>query len=190
MMALQKLTEVYGPEMIANRTDFNAVSAEVFGKLGYKDGGRFMLNMDDPRVASLTQHIAELEEKLKQKKSPELDAADASKRRAEAVKIMVEAMFGATQAAQIIAAIPETAAVADEVLRSSGYPNAQIPGEDPNLPSPNISRPTLGAAQLTPPGGVPTAPGGENVVPLRQNTSPQQPAVPASPGAMTGIEGG
>lgn len=188
MMALQKLTEVYGPEMVAQRTDFNAVSSEVFGKLGYKDGARFMLNQDDPRVASLMQTIQELQQKLQQKKSPELDKADTAKRNAEAVKTMVEAMFGATQAAQIIAAIPETAAVADEVLRSSGYPTGSIPGEDPNLPTPvPIARPTLGAASRAPA----TAAGGDgNVVPIKQNTSPQQPPVPATPTGMGGIEGG
>jgi hypothetical protein len=198
MLALSKLSEVYGPELVASRTDFNAVSGEVFGKLGYKDGARFMLNMDDPRVASLMQTIDELQKKLAQKKSPELDKADTNKRNAEALKIYVESMFGATQAAEIIAAIPEVAAVADEVLMASGYQPPNPAGVDPNLPT---GKPVAGATASHAPsgkpalGGIERPPLGGNVVPIRPNTSPQQPAIPATPtssteGMLAGVEGG
>lgn len=173
MAGVERLSKVFGPELVAQRLDFNEVVSELFGKLGYKDGTRFMLDMDDPRVASLMQTINELQTKLAQKRSPEVDAADAMQKRAAATKTMVEAIFGSTQAAEIIAAIPETAPVADSVLEAAGYQRPNPPGVDPNLQAP--VRPALAAAPAVPP-----------------NTSPQQPAVPASAtaGATAGIEGG
>lgn len=170
---LERLAKVYGPEMVAQRTDFDAVSAEVFGKLGYKDGRRFMLNQDDPRVAGLTQKIAELQAKIAQKRSPEVDAAQAAKMRAETMKIVGETFYGAIQGAELIAAIPEIAAVADKIIEACGYVPPSPPGVDPNIPT------------------APSAPSA-NVVPMRRNTSPLQPAIPASAsaGVTAGIEGG
>lgn len=172
MIGIDKLRECFGEETVAQRLNFDEVSAELFGKLGYKDGKRFMLDQEDPRVASLMSKIAELTQKVAQKRSPELDAADAAQKRANALKIIVESIFGATQAAEIIAAIPETAPVADAILEAGGYQRPVPAGVDPNLPAP--SQPAL------PPPAV------------AQNTSPLQPRPPASPiaGFNAGVEGG
>lgn len=189
MAALANLEKVFGVETVAARLDFDAVSSEVFGKLGFKDGSRFMLDQEDPRVGSLMRTIEELKQKLAQKRSPEVDAAQAGKLRAETMKVIVEAFFGATQGAELVASIPEIAAVADKILEAAGYTPPNPPGIDPNIPVPAdgaVGAPTgataTGAAAANK-YGVPTP---------RPNTSPQLPAVPASAiaGVNNGIEGG
>ena len=172
MLGVNSLAKAFGPDKVASRLNFDAVSAELFGKLGYKDGARFLLDQNDPRVAELMRQISELQQQLALKRSPEVDAATAKLKAAQALKTMIEAVFGATQAAEIIAAIPEAAPVADEVLRAAGYQEPSPPGMDPNLVAPE-------------------RPSGQ-VVPLRPNTSPLEPAVPASAagGMNAGIEGG
>lgn len=170
MAGIQRLKEVFGEEMVAQELSFESVSTELFGKLGYKDGSRFRNSHEDPRISQLMNKIQELEQRVAQKRSPELDAADAQLKRAQAVKTAVEAIFGATQAAGNIAVQPEVAPVADEVLRSAGY---QEPpgGQDINLPQPQMDAQPL---------------------PVEQNTSPLEPAVLPSPvaGVNKGIEGG
>lgn len=175
MLGLNSLSKAYGPEYVAQRTDFNEVASELFGKLGYKDGSRFMLNQEDPRVANLMQQIAELQAKVAQKRSPELDAAQAALARANVVKVLVEAFYGSIQGAELVAAMSEIAPIADSILQSAGYQQPTPPGVDPNIP--------------TAPGGGATP---RNVLPLRPNTSPQQPAIPrsATAGVTAGIEGG
>ncbi len=168
MAGIQRLKDAFGPEFVAQELSFDAVSSELFGKLGYKDGKRFLNNTDDPQVQRLTQKVQALEQELANKRSPELDKANAQLKRAQAVKTVVEAVFGATQAAENIAAVPEIAPVADEVLKASGYTPPEQ-SADPNLPQPAVA----------------VAP-----EPVQPNSSPLEPALPASPvaGVNTGIE--
>lgn len=170
MAGIQRLRETFGEEMVSQRLDFDSVVTELFGKLGYKDGGRFLADTEDPRTAALQQQIEQLQNELARKRSPEVDKADAALKRAQAVKTAVEAIYGATQAAGNIAATAEIAPVADEVLMAAGY-TAPEQSADPDLPIAEV-------------------PGAQAEV--QPNTSPLEPGIPGSPGegVNTGIEGG
>lgn len=98
-------------------------------------------------------------------------AAQARKTDADATQANVTGMFSATQAANQIVAVPGIAPLADELLRSAGFKDADAAPIVPNAP-----------------GGI-----GGPAVPVPQpqgNTSPNFPAAPASPaqGADAGIE--
>lgn len=98
------------------------------------------------------------------------------------VQTNTQAQFGAIQTAQTIAAIPQTAALADALLKSGGYVDHDAP---PIVPQGIASPEAMPAirnrpAELTP----------EQVAALQANTSPQFPAVTqsADAGMLTGIE--
>lgn len=86
--------------------------------------------------------------------------AEIKKIAADAVAIGIKSAFGAVQAGQLIAQMPQIAPVADVVLQNAGYQAPNPPGQDPNFPQPNIA---------VPPG--PVNPG---------DTSPQTPTDPTS----------
>lgn len=189
MAALSNLEKVFGEETVAAQLDFASVWGEIAGKLGFKDGTRFMLDQDDPRVASLTKQISDLQTKLAQKRNPEVDSAQAGKLRAETMKVIVEAFFGATQGAELVASIPEIAAVADKILQAAGYTPPNPAGTDPNIPVPE------GGAVGMPSGATATGAAAANkfgTPTLRGNTHPNLPKPPASAtaGSEAGIEGG
>ena len=57
------LAKLYGPEVMAQGSNFEEVCKEVFGMLGYRDGKRFFQPAFDPRVAQLQQQLQELQKK-------------------------------------------------------------------------------------------------------------------------------
>lgn len=163
--------------------DVQEVVKELFGKLGYRDGGRFFQwNNQDPQVVALTAQVQQLTDQLKAKTAPELVAAQVAKIDAEikkiasdAVKSGVEAAYAAMQAGEVVAAVPQVAPVADKIMQSAGY-QAPVPaGIDPNYPAPS------GATAAQQPMPAPT---------VQQNTSPALPPKPPSPliGRLAGIE--
>jgi hypothetical protein len=174
------------------------VVKELFGKLGYRDGGRFFeWNQQDPQIIALTAQVKELTQQLREKTAPELVAAQVAKIDAEikkitsdAVKSGVESAYAAMQAGEVVAAIPAVAPVADQIMQGAGYQKPQPPGVDPNFPAPAAPDPGLAvnpvANKRT---GVQFQPAGGNPM-LPTNTNPMLPAPPASPnsGAMQGIE--
>jgi len=93
--------------------------------------------------------------------------AQTKKTEAETVNAGVTGMFSATQAANQIATVPAVAPLADALLRSAGFVDRDAAPIVPNAPE-----------------GMPTLPG------MPQNTSPNFPAVPATPdvGVNAGIE--
>ncbi len=101
------------------------------------------------------------------------EKAKAAKLRAETVVKNVEGIFSATEAAQNIAALPQVAPLADDILGSAGYEDKDGP---PLVP------PIAGLAE----GMVPAVP------PPPENTDPRFPRNPPSPmtGINEGIEGG
>ncbi len=107
---------------------------------------------------------AQLQTRLLTAKVAELEAK-VGKTNAEALTKRVAGMYAAMQAAGIVVAVPDTAPVADELLRGAGWKDEH--GQDPNIPQPAG---TVGA--------VPTAPA---------NPNPMLPATGAA-GAMRGIE--
>lgn len=64
IMGAEALGKMYGPTL-AQGTNFEEVSKEVFSLLGYKDGSRFFKPDFDPRVAQLQQQLQELQGKQK-----------------------------------------------------------------------------------------------------------------------------
>lgn len=125
--------------------DVEEVISEIFGKLGYKSGGRFFTTEEeDPRLTAAKEQIAQLQQALEAKHPPELLAkqiekldAEIRKLKAAAVEVGVKGAYSAVQTGQVIAANPAVAPVADAVLEGAGY-EAVPGGEDPNLPAPDM----------------------------------------------------
>lgn len=178
------------------------VIKEVFGKLGYSDGSRFFKQAEDmdPMVADLQKQVQELQAALEAKQPQalvdaqvkkiiaEIDQIKASTGKADAEKVNknVATTYAAVQAAEVIAAIPSTAPVADEIMRSAGYVSPPG-GMDPNLPQPAQADPSVLLQQVNDKKtGTGFMPGGQSTDPM----NPAQPEQPASPnvGAGQGIE--
>ena len=159
--------------------------------------------------SSLSDKAEILTEMKQSQGNPEIEAKvklmDAQSRRTEAeidkvvadtVAKNVEAQFGATQTAQTIAAIPQTAPLADTLLRSGGYKDHDAAPIIPN------AQPVSGVMPATE--GQPADVSPEQVMALqrrgtlspgqalgqRKNTSPQFPARTQSPdaGMLQGME--
>jgi len=92
--------------------------------------------------------------------NPDKQVAEIKKLTAEAVETGIKSAFGAVQAGQLIAQMPQIAPVADVVMQNAGYQPPNPAGVDPNFPQPNVA---------VPPG--PVNPG---------DTSPQTPTDPTS----------
>jgi hypothetical protein len=158
----------FKPELIKRLKDEDIVK-ELFGKLGYRDGGRFfdfqadMSNQDDTKIKQLT--IDKLAAEIEQIK------ATSKVKEVEAMLRRVETLYSSMQTAQVAATVPGAVPIADEISKSAGFLDQN---EAPIYPEP-------GAAAL--PAAVPA-------VDLPENTSPMFPAQPAGPGEgmMTGIE--
>jgi len=160
--------------------DASEVIKEVFGAMGHRGGGRFFKfdEGEDPRIAELQKQLEEAQQALAQKTPPELIAAEVEeikaktrlvdaqiqKTRAETTTKNVEGMFSATSAANQIALQPTIAPLADQLLKSAGFHDADLPPIVPEV-----------------------APGVQGVAGLPQNTSPNFPPNP-DVGMNSGIE--
>lgn len=108
--------------------------------------------------------------------------AEIEKIRRESVQIGVQAAYSAMQGAVQVAQLPMIAPVADEILKASGWEQQQ--GDDPNIPQAEQTA----AMNIKTPYVQPGGPDSE-IPPVRENTSPVFPPVPAEPGTgMQGIE--
>jgi hypothetical protein len=103
----------------------------------------------------------------------------------DAVQSAVTAIYSATQAAAQVAALPQVAGIADDILGSAGFQDQDSPPII-NTPAGPVAVPNQGAglSQIAP--AVPTVADAA----LHHNTDPNTPAGPASPrvGADAGIE--
>ena len=107
--------------------------------------------------------------------------AEIEKIRRESVQIGVQAAYSAMQAAAQVAQMPMIAPVADEIMKGAGYEQQQ--GDDPNFPQADATAAMNIKTPYVQPGGPDSLP------PVRENTSPAFPPVPAEPGTgMQGIE--
>ena len=149
---------------------------------------------------ALTKAMIDLKRAELEQKQPLIDA-QVKKTMAESVNKGVEGQFGAIQTAQTITAIPQTAPLADMLLRSVGFED-----QDGGTIMPNMPAPVAGAMPAQE--GQPVQLDPEQVKAIqrrqpatqrevlgRRNTSPQFPANPAMPanpdvGVNAGIEGG
>jgi hypothetical protein len=115
---------------------------------------------DGGMAAAQTQLIAAKVKKM---------LADASASEARAIESHISSIFGSVHAAQILEQVPGSAPIADELLLSSGFSDAQIP------------EPINGASSQQP--------ADISALPDKQNTHPEYPPS-ATSGMDTGIEGG
>jgi hypothetical protein len=167
-MGLQQMAAILGPQL-PQMLDLEEVVKETFGKLGYRDGARFFkFGEQDPMVEQLQGQIAQLEEELKRKRSPELEAAQAAKLRADTVKTNVESAYAAMQAGQVVSTVPFAAQAGDSLLQSAGW-------QDVNG-APSIQAPGMATQQ--------------QVIEPQGNVNPMLPKAPetAGKGMMEGIE--
>ena len=149
---------------------------------------------------ALTKAMIELKRAELVQKQPLIDA-QVKKTNAESVNKNVEAQFGAIQTAQTITAIPQTAPLADILLQSDGFVDANGGTIMPSAPAPVVG--AMPAMEGQPVQLDPTQvqaiqrqqPATQREVLGRRNTSPQFPANPGQPanpdvGVNAGIEGG
>lgn len=149
---------------------------------------------------ALTKAMIELKRAELVQKQPLIDA-QVKKTNAESVNKNVEAQFGAIQTAQTITAIPQTAPLADILLQSDGFVDANGGTIMPNAPAPVAG--AMPAMEGQPVQLDPTQvqaiqrqqPSTPREILGRRNTSPQFPANPGQPanpdvGVNAGIEGG
>jgi len=116
-----------------------------------------MMKRENAQTALLEAKVAQLESMV-------------AKGESERLVKMVEAMYAAMQAAQIVASVPGVAPVADEILKGAGY-QPQASGQNPNISDAGVVQ----NQQSVPP----MIPGGQEVMP----DAPAQEA-----GMMRGIE--
>ena len=161
-----------------NGLDTEALIKEIFGAIGHKDGGRFFDfdAAEDPRIAQLQQQLQALQQQLQAKFPQELMDAQIEKLTAEKVTKMMEGIYAAMQAGEVLASVPQVAPIADKLMQAAGYTTPNPAGVDPNFP---IAPAANQAAQT-----------GPIDVPESGNTDPRFPAQPAHPGigAEQGIE--
>lgn len=198
MQGMSSLRELLADGVLEQRgLKVEEVTKELFGKLGYKDGSRFFEESQDPAVAALQAQIQQLQQQLAQKEPPELTQARIEELKAKVasygvkdknidaatLKLMVEAMFSAMQSAEVLAAVPQVAPVADQIMVAAGAPDPNFPAGAPGAPLAvdDVSNKKSGVS-FNPTGAMPGAVPGD--------TSPNTPANPASPGvgAAQGIE--
>lgn len=188
--------------------DVQDVVAEIFGHLGYRDGKRFFDKVDDPTLAGMRAQLESLQQQLASKLPPPelLDAqvrnldAKTDEVLAKKLEAIVRSVFASIQAAEVIAAVPSTAPLADKVMQMGGYRPPTPEGIDPNLPQPGAADPNVLVtdkgviSQKTgvgfQPGDVPAAGQAGGAAP--GDTTPLTPATPAKPdtpgtGANAGI---
>lgn len=167
--------------------DVEAVSKELFSKLGYRSGSRFFKWQDqDPAIIALQNTVQQLQQALEQKHPPELLAAQVANLDAKTIESLGKAIFASMQTGQMIAAVPQIAPVADEVMRIAGYQPPAPAGIDPNFPQPEGQGQIAINTVSNPRTGMEFMPG------VAGDTSPQTPATPALPatpgaGANQGI---
>lgn len=203
LTAMTKLREILEDGLLIKYgLNVEEVIKELFGHLGYKDGKRFFsTEKEDPRLTAAMSTIQELEEALKAKTDPELVQAQIRKLDAEienlgkknadivasAVEKSVRAIFSASQAAQVIAAVPALAPVTDAVLVAAGRTEPSPGGVDPNLPQ--LGGPAAGLVQDSvkdPRTGIEFMPGDGAAGPVPGDTDPLTPMGPATPGVGAG----
>lgn len=192
MLAMRSLKELLADGVLEKYgMDIGEVIKELFGKLGYRDGKRFYPNAKDPALLAAESTIAQLQQELAQKVSPEMVAAQVRKLDAEiealgakqwdtrmsALEKAVRSFFAAAQTAQVIAAVPVLAPVADATLDGAAVMSGNEPtigqvGPLPGGPAPGLTQKSV----KDPRTGIEFNPGAAGAA--AGDTSPQTPANP------------
>lgn len=96
------------------------VSKEVFGAIGYRDGGRFWEDGEDPRLAQAMQSLQQLQNDLSQAQAALKDKSQANE--IQAAKVMADI---AERAKKLVAEIDLIQAQTLETLAKAGVPPSQ-----------------------------------------------------------------
>lgn len=91
------LGQIFGPAA-AQGANFDEVTKEVFGNLGYRDGQRFFQAGFDPRVVQLQQGMQQLQQQLMQAKSGQPNQLDMMKAQTDAQAAQNSAQVEANEA--------------------------------------------------------------------------------------------
>jgi hypothetical protein len=178
--AMKSTMEIVGPDAFKRplNEQEQEIVKEIFGKCGYKDGARFLVQGDkqeDPRIQQMVQQIQQMKAALAAKNPPEVVAATVAKleaetalKKVEAIEGRIQALFAAMNTAQTAVTVPGVTPVADAIAKSAGF-------ED------------MDAAPIYPQDVQQQVIPQEAMIP--QNTSPNFPAQ-ADSGMMAGVEGG
>ena len=179
MFGLKSLKDTLeGGELQQLGLDVEEIATEVFSKLGYKSAERFFKwNQQDPNILYLQNQVQQLQSDVQSKgNTPEIIAgkvallqAQVKKTLGDAFNVNVEGLFGAMQAAEVVAGIPAVAPVADTIAKAAGYEPPQPAGQDPGIQpvggggpapaagAPPPAAPPAGAGQSAPAPGAPAA---------------------------------
>jgi len=165
------------PTLAQYGLDVEAMMNEIFGKLGYRTAERFFKwDNQDPQIVALNSQVQQLTDALKNKKDPpeivaakvQLLTAQVKKTLNEAFNVNVEGLFGSMQAAEVVAAVPAVAPVADTIAKAAGYeppvPTGADPGIQPAGAGSGAADPSAGDGGVAG-NGAPTPSVGPNAVP-------------------------
>lgn len=181
LFALSKIVELLSTPVLSQYgLDVEELINEIFSRIGYRTADRFFKwNDQDPQIMALNAQVQDLTNALKNKKDPpEVVAAKVSllqaqvkKTLSDAFNVNVEGLFGSMQAAEVVAAVPAVAPVADTIAKAAGYQPPVPAGVDPGIQ----------------PAGVPsTAPAGPPDAGAPPPPVAAQPAPPSGQPAMGG----
>lgn len=172
---------------------------EIINAIKQLDNGGISQEQADQMVKeavdrALKDAMIDLRKREIEQKQPLIEA-QVKKTIAESVNKGVEGQFGAIQTAQTITAIPQTAPLADMLLKSAGYQDADLPPIVPNAaPVAGVMPANAGQPAQLDPAQVEaiqrqSPAGSREMLGRRRNTNPLTPLNP-SPGVNAGIEGG
>jgi hypothetical protein len=174
------------PTLTQYGLDVEEMMNEIFGKLGYRTAERFFKwNDQDPSVMALNAQVQQLTEALQNKKDPaevtaakvQLLQAQVKKTLNEAFNVNVEGLFGAMQAAEVVAAVPAVAPVADTIAKAAGYEQPVPVGIDPGIqPAGPASADAAGAPVAQPDAGAVAQGAGDAPIPSPAGAAVGSPA--------------
>ena len=191
LFAFAKIKELLeGGELQQFGLNVEEMMNEIFGKLGYKTAERFFKWDDqDPQVVALNNQVQQLTDALKNKKDPpeviaakvQLLQAQVKKTLNEAFNVNVEGLFGSMQAAEVVAAVPAVAPVADTIAKAAGYEPPQPTGQDPGIQP-------AGAPPVAPAGPAPAQDAAPALAAPAPGAQPPAPAGPSAPAAGLSVQ--
>jgi hypothetical protein len=157
-------------------------------ELGYPIPPAFMLRYSN--LSEKAEIAKAVEEASQVKPDPETESKVALNN-AKAIELAVntmnkriEAVYGATQAGTQIAAAPQVAGIADEILQSAGFDDQNA---SPIIPQDMAGAPTIGAglSEIAPPAPtvVPQNQGQDPSDPSTNPTTPENPGIGLNAGA-------
>ena len=214
LTALRALKEILMDGVLARHgLRLGEIIKVLFGNLGHNSEKRFFDEKTDPQVLALQATIEDLTRKLEQKVDPALVKKQIEKLDAEisnlgaknhdilmaALEKAVRALFAAHQTGQMVATVPQVAAVADSVVDSAAIMSGNPPTSGQPIATPAAPLPGFTQDEVQDPRtGIKFVPGAAGDTSPNTPANAEQPAVtppaaptPPTPGSpQTGATGG